>query len=147
MQKPQKVAIGVVATLGVLAVISTFFCGTSFLQIETERFASIEPGGSILFVVRGFCACPLTAEGPFPTWSDSMRAKFNSIDSIQTSRPVEYTLGSDFASEYGALESGHISIDPLTKTVVLSGKYTSGYKWNRVIGKFPITYRADYRGN
>jgi hypothetical protein len=85
--------------------------------------------------------------GPFPTWSHSMRAKFNSIDSVQPSRAVEYALGSDFTSEYGELESGHISIDPSTKTAVLSGKYTSGYKWNRVIGKFPITYRADYRGN
>jgi hypothetical protein len=127
-----------VATLSVLVVLCPFFSGISFLQIEAERFARIEPGGSILFVVRGFCACPLTAEGPFPTWSHSMRAKFNSIDSVQTSRPVEYTLGSDFASEYGELESGHISIDPLTKTAVVSGKYASGYTWNRVIGKFPI---------
>jgi hypothetical protein len=137
MQKPQKVA-SALAVLLVLIFVSSFFCG-SILQFETDRFARIESSDSILFVVRGICPCPLTVEGPFPKWSDATRAKFKSTNAVQLGQPAEYNLGHDFTVQYGALESGQISIDPINKTAVLTGKYTREYQSSRVMGKFPIT--------
>jgi hypothetical protein len=118
---------------------SFFFCGSSFLQFETKRFAKFESDGSILFVVKGFHACPLTPEGPFPEWSNTMRAYFNSPSSLRNANSGEFNLGSDFSSQYGALKSGHISIDRSTNSIVLSGEYSDSYNWSRAIGKFPIS--------
>ena len=137
MRKPQKVVIALAALL-VLMFVSSFFCG-SILQFETDRFARIESSDSILFVVRGTCPCPLTVEGPFPKWSDATRAKFKLTNAAQFGQPTEYNLGDDFTVQYGALEFGHISIDPINKTAVLTGKYTSNYQSSRVMGKFPLT--------
>jgi len=107
-------------------------------MIETERFALWEPDStSVYFVVRGFYACPVTAEGAFPSWQNSVRAKFTSNKAFQ-SHSGSFVLGTDFTSQYGELESGRISFDSKAQSVALEGKYVPGYSWNRALGSFPF---------
>ena len=118
--------------------LSAIICSYPCAMIETERFVHFEPNSkSVYFVVRGFYACPVTAEGSFPSWSNSVRAKFTS-DKVFQSHSGSFVLGADFTSQYGELESGRISFDSKAKSVTLEGKYIPSYSWNRALGSFPF---------
>ena len=107
-------------------------------DIETGRYAEINPDGSILFVVQGFVLCPISAEGAFPRWANSTTAKFSPTSSFSPNHSSVHELGRDFSVQYSAMKSGKITFDSSTNSIKLTGEYIDSYKWNRALGKFQL---------
>ena len=141
MSKAKKIILAVVIVVFSLIAISIPAAAFGWASVETGRFAEIQEDGSVLFVVHGFIACPLTVEGPFPHWHNHMTAQFNRGTSFSTNKPITYQLSKDFSAQYGMLQSGQITVDPDKNEIVFNGTYVGGYEWNRVHGRFLIKNR------
>ena len=114
-----------------------FLC--SCAHIETNRYASLDPKNkTIHFKVSGFIASPLTAEGPFPSWSNNLLVKLNDNALISDRGQKTFESGIDFSTQYNEVKSGTIILDQTHKTATIAVKYSDDYLWNRVNGTFPI---------
>ena len=112
----------------------------SCVNIETKRYAAINRSeNSMYFEVSGFNSSPITAEGPFPHWSNSLKVAIEKDREIPITGIREFSAGKDFSAQYDEVESGTIVVDQDKKQVDVKVKYVGSYWWNRVKGRFPIT--------
>lgn len=130
---------GLIAIVVLLA-ISPVVCLCPCTQIETERFAELDESAKVIrFVVRGFRACPLTAEGPFPRW-----AKSATVSIAKTRWPLgegqeTLHLGADFSVQFEAAESGTVEINRQQMQAAAALKYSRHFSWLDVVeGDFPL---------
>jgi len=91
------------------------------------------------FVVSGFRACPLTAEGPFPTWVRSIKVSFGEGSPHSQGSKKTYELGKDFSTEFGVAEGGTIEVDRAAMKAHVALGYSQSYGWLDVVkGEFPL---------
>ena len=111
----------------------------SCARIATHRYASINPTmNSVGLAVSGYYLCPLSAEGPFPPWSNTVRMQLNPGITLPKSGRKEYVAGTDFSSRYDKVESGTMIVDISNLTVTVRFKYIPEYCRCRVQGTFPL---------
>ena len=116
----------------------------SCTNIETRRIARLNQNqGSVEFQVSGFYNIPLTAEGPFPKWSNDLKVILRPGKEIPKVGKQTFTAWSDFSTLYDAVESGTVVIDRDKQQIDVNVKYTKLYSFNRANGRFSIETVSD----
>jgi len=133
MNKRTAIIIVVFLILGV----GGFFC--SCTRVRTEKFATVDNVKGIIWIVeRGFVACPLTPEGPFPRWSDDLQIQLTDATILSSSTPKTLEAGKDFSTLYNKVQAGKVTLDRNGRTVVVNVVYTQSYWWTRINGRYKI---------
>jgi hypothetical protein len=135
----KKALYAVGALVGLLA-ISLVICVCPCTQIETDRFVEFDEGArTMLFVVKGFRACPLTVEGPFPSWLHSTQVRLRSEGAaIGNGKAKRFVFPHDFTTKYQEATDGAVTFDPDTRRASIKMAWNSSYSWQRVDGDFPV---------
>src|SRR5262245_36536603 len=102
---------GLLGAVFVLLSVSMFGCGP-WMRIETNRKITLDQDrNDLLFGISGFMACPVTVEGPFPEWGDSVRLHFLKVDSVLEQEQGVFEVPKDFTVQYDAAQAGQLILD------------------------------------
>jgi hypothetical protein len=102
---------GLLGVTIVLLSLSMFGCGP-WMRIETNRKITLDQDrNDMLFMISGFMACPVTVEGPFPEWADSVRLHFSEVDPVLEQKQGVFEVRKDFTVQYDAAQAGQLTIE------------------------------------
>jgi hypothetical protein len=120
----RKLVFSALILVGILAA-SVITCMCPCTQVETKRFAKYDTvNNSMLFVVSGFRACPITVEGPFPRWTQAVKVLFRADNVLNGAATKTYTFDTDFSTQYNLATAGVVRIEPTSKTAFIDLRYT-----------------------
>jgi hypothetical protein len=129
----------VAASIAGVFIASVIACMCSCTQVETNRFAEYDhTNNTMLFVVSGFRACPITVEGPFPRWTQAVKVLFRADNVLNGAATNTYTFDTDFSTQYDLTSAGVVRIEPTSMTASIDLRYTDQYVWKKVKGDFPV---------
>ena len=122
-----------IAILGVLG----YFCSCS--KVGTAKYATLDPlNGTITIVEQGIVAAPLTAEGPFPRWSEDLQIQLRDPSMLISVTPQTLVAGPDFSTRYDMVQTGKVTLDRKAKLVIVDVSYKESHGWSRINGKYRI---------
>jgi len=99
------------------------------MRIETNRKITLDQyRNDLLFGISGFMACPVTVEGPFPEWGDSVRLHFLKVDSVLEQEQGVFEVPKDFTVQYDAAQAGQLILDKTRGIVRLSLQFIERYQ-------------------
>lgn len=126
-----------IAALLVGAVLIVILCSGTYIPTKRQAFISYSER-NIYCRISGFVAFPVTPEGAFPEWVNSIYIELNEGVSLPASGQIEYIAFRDFKTRYKEITSGTAIVDLQNKIVKINFSYNDTYKWQRANGDFPI---------
>jgi hypothetical protein len=137
-----KKVILVLGTLVALLAASLALCLCPCTRIETGRLVKLDPSSqTVQFIVRGFRVCPVTAEGPFPHWVESVQLHLSaSAYASATASGGRFDFPRDFKPEFlEQVTSGYLEFDPKRNVALVSLEYNPQFGWLAPVkGTFPL---------
>ncbi len=129
--------------IGIVGAVSTIvLCSGAYVPTNRNAIISL-PEKTIHCRISGFVLFPITAEGAFPHWVNTVDILLNDGTELSKSGRTEYTAFKNFKTRYDEITSGNLILDYKNKTVRVNFKYNDTYKWQRVNGDFPIETTND----
>ena len=125
--------------LFVLLISPIVFPGCSCGRHESSRAVTIERASGTVWISRHGRHVGLTAEGPFPEWTEAVR--------LHCSRPIPergqfvLKIPDDTAAQYDAVSSGEVQIDLDTRKANVHLTPSSSYYWLALDGIYPVVIK------
>lgn len=109
--------------------------------VEDRREAWLnENGDEILCVVAGYLPVPISVEGPYPHWSNSLHIKLKRALSLPLHEDAQLEYGKDFTVGYDGVQSGKILLDAKKMVLIVDVEFPPSYSWQKTRGTFPLKY-------
>lgn len=121
----------IVASISALAMLflPTYAICKSGMVLNKQRTIKVGgDGSSILFQISGNYMCPVSPEGPFPEWYQSVWLRFVDVKSLLSYGKSEFRYPKDFYGSF--LREGIIKTDANRKTVTLHLQFAEQYSYS-----------------
>ena len=118
----------IVASILALATLflPTYAVCKSGLVLNKQRTIKVRGDGSyILFQISGNYVCPVSPEGPFPEWHQSVWLRFVDLNALFSYNKSEFKYPKDFSWNF--LREGVVKTDINRKTVTLNLQFAEHY--------------------
>src|SRR5262245_41899398 len=130
IRKPLILSSALLGAIFALLSLSMFGGCGPWMRIETNRKIALDQDrNDLLFSISGFLACPVTVEGLFPQWADSVRLHFLEVDPVLEKKQGVFEVPKDFTVQYNAAQAGQLILDKAKGTARLSLHFVERYEF------------------